>query len=173
VGKHGKQRCFPSGASGAQRRGLPSRSHYDEHLSPFRDSPDSAARQRDRRPPHGERLSALFVEHIGKSADGHCLVSLCHDREQNGNLMRDPELVFELSLSPLASMAMPLSFQNDYMGVLQEVYRYDEDGKKTRVNVRLKQELASFAETWFANLKDQGFLGDTATRKRLSGAFYS
>jgi hypothetical protein len=100
-------------------------------------------------------------------------VSLCHDREQNGNLMRDPELVFELSLSPLASMAMPLSFQNDYMGVLQEVYRYDEDGKKTRVNVRLKQELASFAETWFANLKDQGFLGDTATRKRLSGAFYS
>lgn len=37
----------------------------------------------------------------------------------------------------------------------------------------LKQELASFDETWFANLKDQGFLGDTATRERLSGAFYS
>ncbi len=55
--------------------------------------------------------------------------------------MRDPELVFELSFSPRASMAMPLSFQNDYMGVLQEVYRYDEDGKKPRVNVRLKQEL--------------------------------
>ncbi|MEO6112460.1 MAG: hypothetical protein ABIQ24_11645 [Nitrospiraceae bacterium] len=54
------------------------------------------------------------------------------------------------------------------MGTMQEVYRYGDDGKKTHVNARLKQDLKSFARTWFNNLKDQGFLGDTAIRKRLT-----
>lgn len=83
----------------------------------------------------------LSVEDIGTSAAGNRLVSGCHYGEENGDLMRDPELVFEISASPIPSTAEPLSFRNDYMGVLQEVYRYEEDGKKTHVNVRLKQEL--------------------------------
>ena len=110
----------------------------------------------------------LSIEAIGTSADGNRLISLCHYGEQNDDLMRDPEMVFELFTHGEASAAEPLSFQNDYMGFLQEVYRYDESGKKTHVNPRLKQELKSFARTWFTNLKDQGFLGDTATRERLS-----
>ena len=65
-------------------------------------------------------------------------------------------------------MADPLSFRNDYMGLMQEVYRYDDSGKKTHVNTKLKQELTSFARTWFINLKDQGFLSDTAVRERLT-----
>ena len=65
-------------------------------------------------------------------------------------------------------MAEPLSFRNDDMGFVHEVYRYDDSGKKTHVNTRLKQELTSFARTWFKNLKDQGFLGDTAIRERLT-----
>ena len=44
-------------------------------------------------------------------------------------------------------MAEPLSFRNDYLGLLQEVYRYDDDGKKTHVDARLNQELKSFAGT--------------------------
>ena len=67
-----------------------------------------------------------------------------------------------------ASAAEPLSFQNDYMGVFQEIYRYDESGKKTHVKTRLKAELKSFARTWFKNLKDQGFLSETAIRERLT-----
>ena len=54
------------------------------------------------------------------------------------------------------------------MGLFQEVYRYDDTGKKTHVKTRLKAELKSFARTWFQNLKDQGFLGDTAIRERLT-----
>ena len=108
----------------------------------------------------------LSIEAIGTSADGNRLISLCHYGEQNGDLMRDPEMVFEVHSTNAA--AEPLSFQNDYMGVFQEVYRYDDDGKKTHVNTRLKQELKSFARTWFTNLKDQGFLGDTAIRDRLT-----
>ncbi|MEP6889104.1 MAG: hypothetical protein ABI955_00235 [Nitrospirota bacterium] len=42
--------------------------------------------------------------------------------------------------------AEPLSFRNDYMGSLQEVYRYDDSGKKTHVNTKLKQ-FKSFAKS--------------------------
>ena len=110
----------------------------------------------------------LSVEHIGQSAEGNRLIAICHYGEQTGDLMRDPEMVFEMHTAAAPNRAEPLSFRNDYMGVMQEVYRYDEAGKKTHVNTRLKQELTSFARTWFTNLKDQGFLGETATCNRLS-----
>ncbi|MDH4371695.1 MAG: hypothetical protein OEV99_17930 [Nitrospira sp.] len=106
----------------------------------------------------------LSLEHIGQSAEGNRLIAISHTGEQNGDLMRDPEMVFEIHAH---GMAEPLSFRNDYMGMLQEVYRYDDSGKKTHVNAKLKQDLKSFARTWFKNLKDQGFLS-TAHRERLT-----
>lgn len=110
----------------------------------------------------------LSIEAIGTSADGNRLISICHYGEQNGDLMRDPEMVFELFAYGEASAAEPLSFQNDYMGLLQEVYRYDDAGKKTHVNTRLKAELKSFARTWFRNIREQGFFGPQAVRERLA-----
>lgn len=110
----------------------------------------------------------LSIEAIGTSADGNRLISICHYGEQNGDLMRDPDMVFELFTHGEASAAEPLSFQNDYMGLLQEVYRYDDAGKKTHVNTRLKAELKSFARTWFSNLREQGFFGPQAVRERLA-----
>ena len=110
----------------------------------------------------------LSVEDIGQSTDGHRLIAICHYGEQHGDLMRDPEMVFEIHTYTSPDMAEPLSFKNDYMGLMQEVYRYDDDGKKTHVDARLKQELKSFAGTWFKNLKDQGFLSETAIRERLT-----
>jgi hypothetical protein len=82
--------------------------------------------------------------------------------------MRDPEMVFELFTHGELSAAEPLSFQNDYMNVFQEVYRYDEAGQKTHVNTRLKAELKSFGRMWFQNLRDQGFFGPQAVRERLA-----
>ena len=110
----------------------------------------------------------LSVEHIGQSAKGNRLIALSHTGQQNGDLMRDPEMVFEIHTYASPDMAEPLSFRNDYMGVMQEVYHYDDEGKKIHVNARLKQDLTSFARTWFQNLKNQGFLSDTAIRERLT-----
>ena len=110
----------------------------------------------------------LSVEDIGQSAEGNRLISICHYGEQNGDLMRDPDMVFEVYASPTLTTAEPLSFRNDYMGLMQEIYRYDDDGRKTHVNARLKEDFKSFARTWFTNLKDQGFLADTAVRERLT-----
>ncbi|MCC2643371.1 MAG: uncharacterized protein K0S45_3784 [Nitrospira sp.] len=110
----------------------------------------------------------LSIEEIGKPAEGNRVVSICHYGERNGDLMRDPEMVFEFHQWPDALFAEPISFRNDYMGLMQEVYRYHDDGKKTHVNPKLKQDLRSFARTWFANLKDQGFLSVTAIREQLT-----
>ena len=113
----------------------------------------------------------LSVEEIGSSGDGYRLVSLCHYGEQNGDLMRDPDIVFLFHNLPDGMAAEPVSFRNDYLGIVQEVYRYDEMGRRTYVVSSLKQNLNEFAESWFANLKDQGFFASTAVREILSPSF--
>ncbi len=110
----------------------------------------------------------LSVEEIGSSGDGYRLVSLCHYGEQNGDLMRDPDIVFLFHNLPDGAVAEPVSFRNDYLGIVQDVYRYDETGKRTHVLLALKQDLTKFAESWLANLKDQGFFASTAVREILS-----
>jgi len=110
----------------------------------------------------------LSVEDIGSSAEGHRLISICHYGEQNGDLMRDPDMVFAIYGQGDSLMAEPLSFRNDYMGINQEVYRYDDHGKRTHVDPGLKKELKSFARLWFRNLKAQGFLDKETPRERLS-----
>ena len=110
----------------------------------------------------------LSVEEIGTSRDGHRLVSLCQYGEQNGDLMRDPDIVFMFHSLPDGAVAEPVSFRNDYLGISQEVYRYDEAGRRTHVVPSLKQDLKEFAKAWFATLRDQGFFAPTAVREILS-----
>ncbi|UVT17046.1 MAG: hypothetical protein H8K04_05700 [Nitrospira sp.] len=110
----------------------------------------------------------LSVEEIGSSEEGHRLVSLCHYGEQNGDLMRDPDMVFLFHNVPDGVAAEPVSFRNDYLGISQEAYRYNEAGRRTHVFPTLKQELKTFATTWFATLRVQGFFGATAIREILS-----
>ncbi len=110
----------------------------------------------------------LSVEEIGSSGDGYRLVSMCHYGEQNGDLMRDPDIVFLIHNLPDGMAAEPVSYRNDYLGISQDVYRYDETGRRTHVMPSLKQELKEFAESWFTNLKDQGFFASTALLEILS-----
>lgn len=110
----------------------------------------------------------LSIERIGTSGEGHQLVALAHTGIQNGDVMVDPEMVFRFIDSDDVQMAEPISFRNDYMGINQEVYRYNDEGKATHVNTRLKGELKSFAKVWFRNLREQGFLSSQAIRQRLA-----
>ncbi len=110
----------------------------------------------------------LSIEEIGSREEGNRLVSLCHYGEQNGDLMRDPDMVFMFHHLPDGAAAEPVSFRNDYLGMYQEVYRYDERGTRTHVVPMLKRDLTAFAQTWFANLKEQEFFGTRARRETLS-----
>ena len=110
----------------------------------------------------------LSVEEIGTSRDGHRLVFLCQYGEQNGDLMRDCDLVFLVTDLSDGAAAEPVSFRNDYLGLSQEVYRYDETGRRTHVVSSLKQDLKEFAWAWFVTLREQGFFASTAVREILS-----
>ncbi|MDF0677467.1 MAG: hypothetical protein P0120_24485 [Nitrospira sp.] len=110
----------------------------------------------------------LSVEEIGVNPDGQRLVSLCHYGEQNGDLMRDPDIVFLFHNVPDGAAAEPISFRNDYLGIVQEVYCYDEAGTRTHVVPALKQDLKKFAGAWFATLREQGFFAHAAVRDILS-----
>ena len=110
----------------------------------------------------------LSVEEIGSSGDGDRLVSLCHYGEQNGDLMRDPDIVFLVHTGPDGAAAEPVSFRNDYLGIVQDVYRYDETGRRTHVVASLRQDLKEFARAWFVTLREQGFFAPTAVREILS-----
>ena len=110
----------------------------------------------------------LSVEEIGPGGEGSRLVSLCHYGEQNGDLMRDPDIVFMFHLLPDGLAAEPVSFRNDYMDTCQDVYMYDDAGKRTHVKPALKRELKDFSRTWFKNLRGQGFFSPEAKREILA-----
>ncbi len=108
---------------------------------------------------------ALCIESIGSSAEGHPLISLAHDGVQNGDLMADREMTCEVYATP-SPAAEPLTYRNDYMGRMQEVYEYSPRGKKTHVRPQLKKD-SPFAARWFRNLTAQGFLSQSAVREAL------
>lgn len=110
----------------------------------------------------------LLVEEFGVSQDGYRLVSLCQYGEQNGDLMPDPDLVLMVTDLPDGSGVEPVSYRNDYLGIVQEVYRYDEAGRRTHVFPARKQDVKEFARDWFGTLREQDFFAPTAVREILS-----
>jgi hypothetical protein len=96
----------------------------------------------------------LVIESIGEGPHGFSAVSVCHYGEQNGDLMRDPEMCFEISNN---GEWYPYYFRNDYLHVEQEVYFKDDQGRSLMLP-KLKRELEQFARQWSKNLKQQGFV---------------
>ncbi len=96
----------------------------------------------------------LVIEYIGTGPRDLPLVSVCHYGEQNGDLMRDPDMTFELAAD---GRWLPVSFRNDYVGKDEEAIWQDEKGT-VLVRPRLVTELQSFARTWDKNIGEQGFV---------------
>src|SRR5215471_2664477 len=113
----------------------------------------------------------LVIEYVGTGPRGMPAVSVAHYGEQNGDLMRDPEIVFEIGDEAFGDDAWgPISFRNDYMGIVQEgelgaVFQ-DEDGR-VLIRPKLVRELKSFARLWNRNIGEQGFV-DAAREKVAS-----
>ncbi len=118
-----------------------------------------------------EGFMTLHIECIGVSPHGAgmVLVSVAHYGEQNGDLMRDPDMVFDVNTSDDPAIGWesgewrPVSFRNDFVGLFQEAL-FVEDGK-VMVRPRLVKELKSFARVWDRNIKEQGFVTAATTAK--------
>lgn len=81
----------------------------------------------------------VSVEHIGSD----CL-SVAHYGEQNGDLMRDPDMVFWKGPD---SNWYPVSFRNDYVGTFQESVHFEE-GRPSQFSPRMQRQ-------WMENIRQQ------------------
>lgn len=72
-------------------------------------------------------------------------IAIAHNGIQNGDVMADPDM--QIWLHPDHKEAEAMTFQNDYLGIYQEVY--PEPGK---FNSKLKKELNIFLHDWLTNI---------------------
>lgn len=77
------------------------------------------------------------------------IIALAHNGIQNGDVMADPDV--EVKINNEKEECEALSFQNDYMGIYQEVY---DEGK---CDTKLKKELNIFLDDWLSNIIDSGY----------------
>lgn len=100
---------------------------------------------------------SLVLEDIQqRGPTGLPVISVAHYGEQNGDLMRDPEMLFELARRGDEIELTPYYWRNDYIGI--EEYSAIEQEQKWLVFDDLKRMHSDFAKSWDANLRAQGYL---------------
>ena len=98
---------------------------------------------------------SLTVENIGLGPRGLPALSICHYGELNGDLMRDPEMCFEMEIENGAvKECHPYYFRNDYAGMEQ----FSVDAETGRIDTLQVQAQRNFAGLWSRTLEEQGFL---------------
>lgn len=86
-----------------------------------------------------EGLMDLHVDRLPNN-----MLSVAHNGKLNGDVMADPDV--EVAIFPQIQCAEAFTFQNDYLGIYQQVY---DDGKP---NVKLRNELNIFLHDWLTNI---------------------
>ena len=94
-------------------------------------------------------------------------ISVAHYGEQNGDLMRDPEMCFELTKVPLSAPSLVAYYwRNDYLGI--EQYSRSLLGDRYVFHPGLYEQHERFAAAWDRNLRAQGFLEAFEQRRTAS-----
>ncbi|XDD52515.1 hypothetical protein AB3N59_20415 (plasmid) [Leptospira sp. WS92.C1] len=123
----------------------------------------------------------LHIEYIGEGPNGYDAISVAHYYEQNGDLMKDPEVCFEVRDVEILKLVkgvpqvviekvlVPYLFIQDSsrLSKYDEVYTTDEDGKVVYENRDLLYRLKNFSDFWNKNLKQQGFV--IASKEKKGG----
>jgi len=94
---------------------------------------------------------AVCVELIQQTNSGP-LFSVAHYFEQNGDLMRDPDMVF---LRCQDNRYYPVSFQQDSTGIYHEVISFDDFTTPRLQDFEGQRKLAEFANGWMLNIRRQ------------------
>ncbi len=80
---------------------------------------------------------------------GDDIISLAHYGNQNGDAMRDPEMMFLCK----NGRYYPMYYHNDYMHVVQESMFLS--GERWKVNPRIQKGQRDFANMWLSNIQEQ------------------
>jgi len=100
----------------------------------------------------------LHIEETGiPGPHGFRSISVAHYGEQNGDTMRDPEMIFEMELRGGVYVLSPYYWCNDYVGIEQYSSYRDDDGNAF-VLAGLKRSHEQFAALWDESLRSQRFV---------------
>ena len=106
----------------------------------------------------------LVIEALDESGPcGLPALSVAHYGEQNGDLMRDPEMCFELSFAGGPDLN-PFYYRNDYAGC--EQWSRFITGADYAYHRELHRQHVAFARVWNRNLQSQGFAEAFAQQRR-------
>ena len=99
----------------------------------------------------------LDIEDILTSGpNGLPTLSVAHYGKQNGDAMRDPEMLFEVRREGVEFILDPYYWRNDYLGI-ERYSSFRDDEQKLFTLPALKRQHEQFARTWDTNLRAQGF----------------
>ena len=101
-----------------------------------------------------EGFMPLSIEFIGTGPRGLPLISVMHYYEQHGDIMRDPEMEFEIDEEGIWH---PISYRQDSLGMVQEAIFHDPRSESVKIRLYLLRDLKQFSQTWSRNLDEQGF----------------
>ena len=99
----------------------------------------------------------LFTDDV----NGVDMFSVAHFYEQNGDLMKDPDVVFLREKNDSAInedekyLYIPISFQQDNLGIYQEFFQSDNNGKFITVNAKQIRDCIEFCTMWMKNIEEQ------------------
>lgn len=97
---------------------------------------------------------AVHVEFINKFNNGIVgdVFSVAHYYEQNGDMMRDPDVEFLRN----GGKFYPIYFRQDGAGGKdEEVLSFDDDGHVQGYRKAMQADIASFCQIWMQNIKEQ------------------
>ena len=92
----------------------------------------------------------VHIELIDRTENYHHF-SLAHYGQQNGDAMRDPEMLFALHKD--SQQFIPYYYRNDYCGIEQYSVKWTTEG--VLLNRRLQVEHTAFANQWLRNIAAQ------------------
>jgi hypothetical protein len=107
----------------------------------------------------GNGFMPVSIEFLHNTPNGE-LFSVAHYYEQNGDLMRDPEVTFfrkkriagTYENSKDEFSFFPASFLQDNLGLYQEFFTYDEKGFIKGIYRRNQKDCAVFCTNWMKNI---------------------
>jgi len=111
-----------------------------------------------------EGFMPLSIESIGTGPHGHPAISVMHWFTQHGDLMRDPDIEFEVAWNPYRTghwEFYPYTYRQDPLGLWREL-AWNIDGKLYKRHDLIAETCTFCTSTWSPNLKAQGFVQASA-----------
>lgn len=108
----------------------------------------------------GECFDTLYVEMRGTE------LSLAHTYTQNGYLMYDPRIDFEVDYEN--ERVIPISYENSGLGIYES---YDTEADPTPESARKMNSVLDFTDNWLDNIEEQGYSAVEVEEKEKDYSF--